>query len=120
MTAARANVVTNQPRRSSLPSPSSSEVEAKSRFVLALNKGVDLLLDLGHGRERASTELLTAIGSSPDESEVSKQVGHRFENSRRLADRERRCRLGLAAQLAVCVFLLVCNVFLFMSQNKHA
>lgn len=70
MTAARANVVTNQPRRSSVPSPSSSEVEAKSRFVLALNKGVDLLLDLGHGRERASTELLTAIGSSPDESEI--------------------------------------------------
>lgn len=58
------------PRRSTRTS--ASEAEAKTRFVSALNKGVDTLLDRCHGRERASAELLTEIadGCSPDEDEI--------------------------------------------------
>lgn len=52
--------------------PSDTEEEAKRRFNLALSKGVKSLLDKGHGRDRASTELLNEIsnGCSPDEEEV--------------------------------------------------
>lgn len=53
--------------------PSATEEEAKTRFVSALGRGVDTLLGLGHGRERASAELLREIsdGCTPDEDEVS-------------------------------------------------
>ena len=56
--------------------PSATEEEAKNRFVSAITKGVGTLLDRGHGRERASAELLSEIadGCSPDEDEVGNFV----------------------------------------------
>lgn len=61
--------------RKSLP-PSATEEEAKSRFVTALTEGIDVAQKRGHGRERASAELLTEIadGCSPDEDEVGNIV----------------------------------------------
>mmetsp|Transcript_27310 Transcript_27310/g.51602 ORF Transcript_27310/g.51602 Transcript_27310/m.51602 type:complete len:93 (-) Transcript_27310:1015-1293(-) len=61
----------SQPSRKPFP-PSVSEEEAKTRFVSSLSNGVDTLLDLGHGRDRASAELLNEIadGCSPNEDEV--------------------------------------------------
>lgn len=52
--------------------PSSTEDEAKSKFISALEKGVDKLLSRGHGRDRISEELLNEIanGCSPNENEV--------------------------------------------------
>jgi hypothetical protein len=52
--------------------PSSTVEEAKSRFASALNSGVEKLLTLGHGRERAAKQVLDEIteGCSPDENEV--------------------------------------------------
>lgn len=57
--------------------PSATEDEAKTRFVEALTKGVDVLLERGHGRERASAELLNRLQTSsnsvynnPDEDEI--------------------------------------------------
>eukprot|EP00584_Thalassiosira_punctigera_P001238 CAMPEP_0172527094 /NCGR_PEP_ID=MMETSP1067-20121228/1862_1 /TAXON_ID=265564 ORGANISM="Thalassiosira punctigera, Strain Tpunct2005C2" /NCGR_SAMPLE_ID=MMETSP1067 /ASSEMBLY_ACC=CAM_ASM_000444 /LENGTH=293 /DNA_ID=CAMNT_0013310759 /DNA_START=84 /DNA_END=965 /DNA_ORIENTATION=+ len=60
-----------QPPRKSFP-PSATEEEAKTRFSSALTEGVDTLLERGHGRERASAELLNEIadGCSPDEDEI--------------------------------------------------
>ena len=56
-----------------LPPATEEEEEAKRRFHLALTKGVETLFEQGHGRDRASTELLNEIanGCSPDEEEVS-------------------------------------------------
>lgn len=57
--------------------PSSSEEEARTRFVSALTDGVDVLMrHHGHGRDRACADLLREIadGCSPDENEVSHQV----------------------------------------------
>jgi hypothetical protein len=53
-------------------SPSSTVEEAKSRFATAVSNSVDRLMCMGHGRERASAEVLNEIadGSSPDEAEV--------------------------------------------------
>jgi len=52
--------------------PSATEEEARTRFASALSRGVDALLERGHGRERASAELLNEIadGCSPNEDEV--------------------------------------------------
>ena len=52
--------------------PSSTEDEAKIKFISALEKGVDKLLSRGHGRDRISEELLNEIanGCSPNENEV--------------------------------------------------
>ncbi|KAL7530632.1 hypothetical protein ACHAXR_003606 [Thalassiosira sp. AJA248-18] len=60
-----------RPSKQSFPH-SATEEEAKTRFVSALTKGVDTLLDRGHGRERAAAELLNEIadGCSPDEDEI--------------------------------------------------
>ena len=56
--------------------PSATEEEAKTRLDSALSKGVHTLLERGHGRERASTELLNEIsdGGAPDEEEVGHGV----------------------------------------------
>ncbi len=55
------------------PLPPATEEEAKRRFNLALTKGVETLVEQGHGHDRASAELLKEIanGCSPDEEEVS-------------------------------------------------
>lgn len=52
--------------------PSTTEEEAKNRFVDQLQNGVDKLLAKGNGRDRISTQLLNEIadGCSPDETEV--------------------------------------------------
>lgn len=62
----------NAAQRPKLSPPSSSEDEAKSRFVSALSSGVHSLIARGHGRARASAALLNEIsdGCSPDEDEV--------------------------------------------------
>ena len=60
-------------------SPSSTEGEAKFRFVSALKHGVDeLMRNHGHGRGRASAEILRELadGSSPSEDEVRKIMSH--------------------------------------------
>lgn len=61
--------------RDSLPvvAPSATEVEAKTRYAVALGKGVTTLLERGYGRERVSNELMNEIadGCAPDEEEVS-------------------------------------------------
>lgn len=53
-------------------SPSSSVQEAKSRFASALSNGIDKLVRLGHGRERAAKQVLSEIarGCSADDEEV--------------------------------------------------
>ena len=53
--------------------PSVSENEAKTRFTTSVAEGVDFLMRLGMGRDRASREILNMIadGCSPDEDEVS-------------------------------------------------
>ena len=60
--------------------PSATEEEAKRRFNLALTKGVETLLGRGHGRGRASTELLNEIANgcsdSIDEEEVSHNINY--------------------------------------------
>ena len=58
--------------REGVRSPSATVQEAKTRFVSELTKGVDTLLEKGHGRERVASELLSGIadGCSPDEEEV--------------------------------------------------
>eukprot|EP00571_Detonula_confervacea_P011375 CAMPEP_0172302956 /NCGR_PEP_ID=MMETSP1058-20130122/4589_1 /TAXON_ID=83371 /ORGANISM="Detonula confervacea, Strain CCMP 353" /LENGTH=302 /DNA_ID=CAMNT_0013013627 /DNA_START=28 /DNA_END=936 /DNA_ORIENTATION=+ len=60
-----------RPSRNSIP-PSATDEVAKTRFASALSKGVDTLLGRGHGRERASAELLNEIadGCTPGEDEV--------------------------------------------------
>ncbi len=65
-----AGTVQRQPRPA-MP-PSTTEDEARKRFVSALSTGVDKLLERGHGRDRASAELLNEIadGCSPDDNEV--------------------------------------------------
>ncbi|KAL3810598.1 hypothetical protein ACHAXA_002462 [Cyclostephanos tholiformis] len=52
--------------------PSATEEDAKTRYISALSKGVNTLLGRGHGRERASTQLLNEIahGCAPDEDEI--------------------------------------------------
>jgi hypothetical protein len=66
--------------------PSATEAEAKTRFVSALSKGVHTLLERGHGRERASAELLNEIadGCAPDEEEVG-HIVFLFFFTRRIA-----------------------------------
>ena len=62
-------------RKAAVLRPSATEEDAKSRFVSALANGVEALLERGHGRERASAELLSEIAdgcSPPDEDEVGK------------------------------------------------
>lgn len=56
--------------------PSSTVQEAKSRFASALTSGVDTLVRLGHGRERAAKQVLSEIagGCSADEEEVRRFV----------------------------------------------
>lgn len=63
-----------KPMETGVFSPSASVEEAKSRFASALSSGVDKLMGLGHGRERASKQILHEISadSSPDEEEVSR------------------------------------------------
>ena len=53
--------------------PSATEDEAKTRYAVALEKGVTTLLERGYGRERVSNELMNEIadGCAPDEEEVS-------------------------------------------------
>ena len=53
--------------------PSVSEDEAKTRFTTSVAEGIDFLMRLGMGRDRASREILNMIadGCSPDEDEVS-------------------------------------------------
>ena len=64
--------------------PSALEEEAKTRLVSALSKGVHTLVERGHGRERASTELLNEIadGCAPDEEEVGHSVCLLFSRGR--------------------------------------
>ncbi|KAL9191379.1 hypothetical protein ACHAXT_001085 [Thalassiosira profunda] len=52
--------------------PSETEGEAKSKFAAAVAKGMGTLLARGHGRERASGELLGELagGCSPNEEEI--------------------------------------------------
>ena len=54
-------------------SPSTTMQEAKHRFASAISTGMDKLIRLGHGRERAAKQVLREIagGCSPDEDEVS-------------------------------------------------
>jgi hypothetical protein len=75
--------------------PSATEEEAKTRYISALSNGVNTLLEQGHGRERASTQLLNEIadGCAPDEDEV----GHiacmfLFPPRRRAGDKAAKCR----------------------------
>ena len=72
--------------------PSALEEEAKTRLVSALSKGVHTLVERGHGRERASTELLNEIadGCAPDEEEVGHSVCLLFSRGRG----RRGCGLG--------------------------
>ena len=67
-------------RDSSAPvvvAPSATEDEAKTRYAVALEKGVTTLLERGYGRERVSNELMNEIanGCAPDEEEVSVSRG---------------------------------------------
>lgn len=52
--------------------PSTTEEEAKIRFVKSLENGVGKLVAQGNGRDRISTQLLNEIanGCSPDETEI--------------------------------------------------
>lgn len=76
MTAIKATVPSASAHgRESLPvvAPSATEDEAKTRYAVALEKGVTTLLQRGYGRERVSNELMNVIadGCAPDEEEVS-------------------------------------------------
>ncbi|KAL7501710.1 hypothetical protein ACHAXN_007528 [Cyclotella atomus] len=64
----------SDPKMESVFTPSSSVQEAKSRFASALSSGVDTLVSLGHGRDRARKQVLSEIagGCSADEEEVFK------------------------------------------------
>jgi hypothetical protein len=58
--------------------PSATEEEAKRRFNLALTKGVETLLGRGHGRGRASTELLNEIANGCSNIIDEEEVRHIF------------------------------------------
>ena len=66
--------ITGTPRSSNndVFSPSSTVEEAKSRFASAISSGVDKLTRLGHGRERAVTQILSEVsdGCVPVDDEV--------------------------------------------------
>ena len=58
--------------------PSATEEEAKRRFNLALTKGVETLLGRGHGRGRASTELLNEIANGCSNIIDEEEVRHKM------------------------------------------
>jgi hypothetical protein len=70
----------SDPKMESVFTPSSSVQEAKSRFASALSSGVDTLVSLGHGRDRARKQVLSEIagGCSADEEEVRRIVSILF------------------------------------------
>jgi hypothetical protein len=76
--------------------PSATEEEAKTRYISALSNGVNKLLERGHGRERASTQLLNEIadGCVPDEDEVGNSACMFLFPPRRRAggDKAAKCR----------------------------
>jgi hypothetical protein len=66
----------SDPKMESVFTPSSSVQEAKSRFASAASSGVDKLVRLGHGRDRARKQVLSEIAGdcSADEEEVRRIV----------------------------------------------
>ena len=63
---------TTRSSNNNILSPSLTVEEAKSRFASAVSSGIDKLTQLGHGRERAASQILSEVsdGCMPDDDEV--------------------------------------------------